>query len=113
MTFVAEGVGQICNRDAQGRVLVSRERRESLLAEYDRSGMSAVKFAQYVGIKYSTLAYWIQSRRRRKRRQEKSLIKAGVDAEAGKSNGLWVEAVLEHGSASGMPGAGLRIYFAG
>jgi hypothetical protein len=40
-----------------GRVLVSRERRESLLKEYDRSGMSGVKFAQYVGIKYSTLAY--------------------------------------------------------
>jgi hypothetical protein len=57
MTFVAEEVGQILNRDAQGRVLVSRERRESLLAEYDRSGMSGVKFAQYVGIKYSTLAY--------------------------------------------------------
>src|SRR6478672_8335058 len=57
MTFAAEEVGQILSRDARGRVLVSRERRESLLEEYDRSGMSGVKFAQYVGIKYSTLAY--------------------------------------------------------
>ena len=113
MTFNTEGPVQILGQDTQGRVLVGPERREALLAEYDRSGMSAVKFAQYVGIKYSTLAYWIQSRRRRKQRQEKSLIKAGADAEAGKSNGSWVEAVLEHGSASGMPGAGLRIYFAG
>jgi hypothetical protein len=49
---------KILNQDAQGRVLISRERRALLLEEYDRSGMSGVKFAQYVGIKYSTLAYW-------------------------------------------------------
>jgi len=61
MTFASEESGQILSQDAQGRVLVSRERREALLEEYDRSGMSGVKFAQYVGIKYSTLAYWIQS----------------------------------------------------
>jgi hypothetical protein len=30
----------IVSLDARGRVLVSRERRESLLEEYDRSGMS-------------------------------------------------------------------------
>jgi hypothetical protein len=40
MTFASEEVGQILSRDARGRVLVSRERRESLLEEYDRSGMS-------------------------------------------------------------------------
>ena len=53
-----EGSGQILSQDARGRVLVSRERRESLLAEYDRSGMSGVRFAQYLGIKYTTLAHW-------------------------------------------------------
>jgi hypothetical protein len=46
MTFAAEEAGQILSQDARGRVLVSRERRESLLEEYDRSGMSGVKFAQ-------------------------------------------------------------------
>ena len=56
MTFATQEPGAILSQDAQGRVLVSRERRESLLEEYDRSGMSGVKFAQYVGIKYSTLA---------------------------------------------------------
>ena len=86
MTFGAEEAGQILSRDARGRVLVSRERRESLLAEYDSSGMSGVKFAQYVGIKYSTLAYWLQ-RRRRPRRGEKLLLKAGADTRAGKSTG--------------------------
>jgi|ERR1700730_8464999 hypothetical protein len=70
MTFAAEEAGQILSQDARGRVLVSRERRESLLEEYDRSGMSGVKFAQYVGIKYSTLAYWLQSRRRHRGREK-------------------------------------------
>jgi hypothetical protein len=41
---------------------------------------------QYVGIKYSTLAYWLQSRRRHRER-EKLLLKAGADTEPGKSNG--------------------------
>ena len=108
MTFVAEEAGQILSQDARGRVLVSRERRESWLEEYDRSGMSGVKFAQYVGIKYSTLAYWLQSRRRHRRR-EKLLLKAG----AGKSTGGWIEAVVEEGSPPRVPAGALRIYFAG
>jgi hypothetical protein len=89
------------SQDAQGRVLVSRERRESRLEEYDRSGMSGVKFAQYVGIKYSTLAYWLQSRCRHRQR-EKVLIKAGADTEVGKSNGAGIEAVVGNGPALGM-----------
>jgi hypothetical protein len=112
MTSATEEPGEILSGDAQGRVLVSRERRESLLEEYDRSGMSGVKFARYVGIKYSTLAYWLQSRHRHRER-EKSLMKAGADTEAGKNNGAWIEAVVENGSAPRAPIGGLRIYFAG
>jgi hypothetical protein len=112
MTFAAEEPGQILSQDAQGRVLVSRERRESLLEEYDLSGMSGIKFAQYVGIKYSTLAYWLQSRRRH-RQKEKSLIKAGANTEPGRSNGGWIEAVVENASGPGVSAGALRIYFAG
>jgi len=112
MTFAAEEPGQILSQDAQGRVLVSRERRELLLEQYDRSGMSGVKFAQYVGIKYSTLAYWLQSRRRHRER-EKLLMKAGADTEVSKSNGAWIEAVVEKGSAPRVSTGALRIYFAG
>jgi hypothetical protein len=85
MTFATEEVGAILSRDARGRVLVSRERRESLLDEYDRSGMSGVKFAQYLGIKYSTLAHWLQSRRRHRGRG-KLLIKDGADSEGGREH---------------------------
>jgi hypothetical protein len=107
-----EEAGQISSQDARGRVLVSRERREWLLEEYDRSGMSGVRFAQFVGIKYTTLAYWLRSQRRQRQR-EKPLVKAGAEAEAGKSQGTWIEAVVENGSHSGLPAGGLRIYFAG
>ena len=113
MTFAAEEPEQILSQDARGRVLVTPERRESLLAEYDRSGMSGVRFAQYLGIKYTTLAHWVRSRRRQRQR-EKLLMKAGADAEAGRSNGRWIEAVVEkNGSAARAPSGALRIYFAG
>jgi len=112
MTFAAEEGGEILSQDAQGRVLVSRERRELVLEQYDRSGMSGVKFAEYVVIKYSTLAYWLQSRRR-KREREKSLMKASANTEPSKSNGAWIEAVVEKGSQPRVPIGALRIYFAG
>jgi transposase-like protein len=114
MTSATEELGEILSQDAQGRVLVSRERRESLLAEYDRSGMSGVKFARYVGIKYSTLAYWLQSRRRHRER-EKSLMKPARTLSRARTmnNGAWIEAVVENGSAPRVPIGALRIYFAG
>jgi hypothetical protein len=108
-----EGSRQILSQDARGRVLVSRERRESLLAEYDRSGMSGVRFAQYLGIKYTTLAHWLRSRRRQQER-EKLLMKASADAEAVRSNRRWIEAVVDkNGSPAPIPSGALRIYFAG
>jgi hypothetical protein len=112
MTLVAEEPGEILSRDAQGRVLISRERRELLLERYDRSGMSGVKFAEYIGIKYSTLAYWLQSRRR-KREREKSLVKASTDTEPSKSNGAWIEAVVENGGQPRVQEGALRVYFVG
>ena len=79
--------GQIVKRDAAGRVRTPVERREALLAEYDRSGMSGQKFAEWAGIKYTTFANWLQQRR--KRRQER------VPAEANPDDAVqWVEAVM-------------------
>jgi hypothetical protein len=73
--------------------------------------MSATKFAGYVGIKYSTLAYWIQSRRE-KQRKEKSLVAVRAQGDSGRSNGGWIEAVVE-GSTSSAEQGGLRIEFGG
>ena len=87
MTFAMEEVGQILSRDARGRVLVSRERRESLLEEFDRSGMSGVKFAQYLGIKYSTLAHWIQKRWKREGLKKSLVRKREGGRQSNKSHG--------------------------
>ena len=55
--------GAILVQDALGRgVRTPLEKREQVLDEYERSGMSGAAFAALVGVKYSTLAWWIQQR---------------------------------------------------
>lgn len=44
--------------DKAGRVITPRERKEELLAEFDRSGMSGMAFARHYGIKYQTFVAW-------------------------------------------------------
>ena len=41
-----------------------RERREAILDAFERSGMSGAAFARHIGVKYPTLASWVQKRRR-------------------------------------------------
>ena len=53
--------------DSRGRVRVSKEQRRVILAEFERSGVSAPQFARRTGLKYSTLAAWVQRYRRPKR----------------------------------------------
>lgn len=66
MTFMTEtdGAGEILKSDKLGRVQVPPERREAILDEFERSGMSGIAFARHHGIKYQTFAAW---RKRRKR----------------------------------------------
>ena len=54
----------ILKTDGRGRVRTPVEQREALLDEFERSGVSGMKFAQLAGIKYATFANWIQKRRR-------------------------------------------------
>lgn len=54
--------------DSKGRLRISKEQRKAVLAKFEQSGMSAPKFAALAGIKYSTLAGWLQRRRRGKAR---------------------------------------------
>jgi transposase-like protein len=53
--------------DTRGRVRVTKEQRQVILAELARSGASLPKFAQRTGLKYSTLAAWVARARRAKR----------------------------------------------
>lgn len=55
---------EVLKQDRRGRVRVSRERREALLDEFSRGGLSAAEFARMAGIKYPTFANWLQERRK-------------------------------------------------
>ncbi len=59
---------RVLKTDALGRVKTPPERREALLDEFEKSGMSGTKFALFIGVKYQTWASWVQMRRRRQRR---------------------------------------------
>lgn len=51
-------------RDRRGRVNWPRKRREHLLAEYEKSGLSQAAFARREGVRYPTFAHWVRERRR-------------------------------------------------
>lgn len=48
-----------------GRVRTPAHRGETLLDEFEKSGLSGAKFAALSGIKYQTFAKWVQQRRRK------------------------------------------------
>jgi len=80
-----------------------------LLDEWERSGGSAAQFADYVGIKYSTLAHWVQKRRKQVGLKASLLKPDAVDPS--KSHGHWVEAIVERNSEPKALESSLRIYF--
>ena len=61
--------------DSKGRLRTSKEQRRVILAEFERSGISAVAFAKRTGLKYSTFAAWVQRYRRTKRPLKKSPLR--------------------------------------
>jgi len=77
--------------DSQGRVRASKEQRRVILAEFERSRMSAAQFAKRAGLKYSTLAGWLQRYRRAKSKGRSEPVRL-------------LEAVVEQASASGGKG---------
>jgi hypothetical protein len=90
MTDMQKSDGAILKTDTKGRVQTPPARRESLLDEFERSGLSASKFAALVGIKYQTFAAW--ATRRRKHAATKAPGKS-VDPVR------WLEAVVQETQA--------------
>lgn len=76
----------VLKQDVLGRVKMPKERREQLLDEFERSGLSGQKFAAVVGIKYQTFATWAQKRRR---------MRGAHPAVKGPKQLRWLEAVAE------------------
>ena len=50
----------ILKTDRAGRVRTPRERQEQIVAEWKNSGVSAMRFARTIGVKYQTLSSWIR-----------------------------------------------------
>lgn len=46
--------------DTKGRVRATREQRRAILAEFERRGLSAARFAKLTGLKYSTFSAWLR-----------------------------------------------------
>lgn len=82
---------QLLKSDVLGRVHTPKERRESLLDEFEQSGLSGTKFAALAGVKYQTFANWAQ-RRRKQRRQNPTVAKTSAPSV---STVRWLEAVVE------------------
>lgn len=101
---------EVLKQDRCGRVRVPRERREALLEEFARSGLSAASFAQMAGIKYPTFANWLQQRRKEQGPPAGALPGSVVGGGAIRL----LEAVVEdHGTRTVGSGAGLLIELPG
>ena len=84
----------ILKTDVLGRVKTPQERREQLLDEFEKSGLTGQKFAALVGIKYQTFATWAQKRRRA--RNAYPAVKRPKQLR-------WLEAVVEQNSGDQSP----------
>lgn len=87
----------ILKTDTMGRVFTPPARREQLLDEFERSGLSGAKFAVLAGIKYATFASWAQARRCQ--RGIDSAAKAPANPAASMR---WLEAVVDRSQTSGL-----------
>ena len=86
---VMESGSEILKVDEVGRVRTPPEKREAMLAEYERSGMTGAQFARFVGVRYSTLMYWLQKRRKGAGQGEQAAMHAR------KERPRWLEARVE------------------
>lgn len=88
---------EILKTDTLARVRTPPERREQLLGEFERSGMTGMQFAALVGVKYSTFAAWAAKRRR-------GGAQAGppVQAVDGTAKARWLEAVIDQAQGCGV-----------
>jgi len=102
--------------DRRGHVRVSAQRREVLLDEFERCGVSAAEFAAQIGVKYTTFAHWRQKRMRSRAADGEmvspvpvALLPAGAEQAT-----RWVEAVVEaNGSGGAASGPSLKIVLPG
>jgi hypothetical protein len=102
--------------DRRGHVRVSAQRREMLLDEFERCGVSVAEFASQIGVKYTTFAHWRQRRERSRAADGEmaSPVPVALLPAGAKQATRWVEAVVEANGNSGTArGAALKIALPG
>ena len=100
---MTQAVGTVLRTDVAGRVMTPPERRESLVDEFERSGLSGAQFAKLAGIKYQTFAAW--AARRRKQRAAAQTPAQATDAVR------WLEAVVTQAkSPTPEPSSPVRVH---
>jgi hypothetical protein len=103
MTDTTQAVEEVIKTDVLGRMRTSAARRESVLKEFESSGLSGKKFADLAGINYQTFATWLQKRRR----QAQASAKPGDPVR-------WLEAVVDKAQRNDdRSSAVLRVEFPG
>lgn len=86
MTEMIKAGEVVLKTDKLGRMQTPAARREQVLDEFERSGLSGKKFAALIGVKYPTLATWAAKRRRER----------GMPPVVKRSKSVrWLEAVVE------------------
>jgi hypothetical protein len=82
---------KIIKTDVLGRIKTPAARREQLIDEFERSGLSGCKFAELAGLKYQTFATWVQKRWRKNGTYAKLPAKRNQRADSVP----WLEAVVQ------------------
>jgi hypothetical protein len=95
MTNMMPAAEQVLKSDSKGRVHTPPERRESLLDEFERSGLSGKKFTALVGVKYQTFATWAK-----KRREQRGLVGSVAAKPKPADSVRWLEAMVEKSAPS-------------
>jgi hypothetical protein len=99
---------KLLKSDAQGRVRTPPDRQESLLDEFERSGLSGARFAALAGIKYPTFAAWVLRRRKQRASGEVSPRRDSA------ATVRWLEAVMEQTvGANSVAGGGCIVHLPG
>lgn len=104
----AMGGGEVLKTDVLGRVKTPKGRREKILDEFEKSGVSGRKFAELIEINYQTFATWAQKRRRERKPYPPVKTKGGAKPV---QQLQWLEAVVEKAKPAGT--GGLIIHLAG
>jgi len=101
---------EVLKTDAKGRVRTPKARREAMVKEFERSGVSGRKFAAMVGVNYQTFASWVQQRG--KVRGEQAVVvpkESAVDTPVAEALRL-VEAVIASESPSEASGSEVALW---